>query len=351
MKKIRLAQRPEMLVFLAIILFVAALSFVSVQQSSVQRSSLPNLGPAPELTGTQQWINSEPLTIEGLKGKVVVVDFWTYTCINCIRTLPYLNAWHEKYSDDGLVIIGVHTPEFEFEKSYDNVLAAVKKYEIKHPVVQDNNFATWRAYGNRYWPRKYVIDREGNVRYDHIGEGAYEETERVIQELLAGERDAQAATVTAGQIPDFSQIGTPELYLGYDFARAPLGNAEGFSPGGVVDYKYAEPALNNVIYLSGKWKNENDRIVSVNNSKLHLIYTAKDVNVVAGGRASIEVLLDGSALEAASFGYDVSESNGKATAKIDRQRLYSIISMASYGTHLLQINAEPGFELYTFTFG
>lgn len=354
MKKSKLAQRPEILVFLAIILFVAALSFVSVPQAGTDsaKSSLPNLGAAPELVGTQQWINSEPLAIEGLKGKVVLIDFWTYSCINCIRTLPYLNTWHEKYAADGLVIIGVHTPEFEFEKDYNNVLDAVRKYNIKYAVVQDNNYETWRAYGNRYWPHKYIVDKDGNIRYDHIGEGAYQETEKVIQDLLKEVNPEIQATFTpASQSPDFSQIGTPELYLGYVFARTQLGNPEGFSPGSVVDYKYTEPVFPNIVYLSGKWKNENDRIISVNSSRLYLIYTAKDVNVVAGGHTSIEVLLDNKTLEAVSFGNDVSENNGKATAVIDSQRLYNIVSTPDYGTHLLQINAEPGFELYTFTFG
>src|SRR5688572_7548455 len=138
-----------------------------------------------ELIDVNGYINSEPITLADLRGKVVLVDFWTYSCINCIRTIPYLNAWHEKYADNGLVIVGVHTPEFEFEKDYNNVKAAVEKFDIQYPVAQDNEKGTWEAYENRYWPRKYLIDNEGYVRYDHIGEGAYAETEKVIQSLLA----------------------------------------------------------------------------------------------------------------------------------------------------------------------
>src|SRR3989338_2253577 len=136
---------------------------------------------APEFAGIATWINSEPLTLEELKGKVVLVDFWTYSCINCIRTLPYLKDWHEKYADDGLVIIGVHAPEFEFEKDEKNVQKAINDFGLKYPIVQDNDFATWRAYNNRYWPAKYFIDKEGYIRYTHFGEGAYDESEKVIQ--------------------------------------------------------------------------------------------------------------------------------------------------------------------------
>jgi thiol-disulfide isomerase/thioredoxin len=154
-------------------------------------SNYPNTGNeedteyplAPDFVGIEKWINSEPLKIEDLRGKVVLVDFWTYTCINCIRTLPYIKEWDKKYRDKGLVIVGVHTPEFEFEKKYENVLNAVKEYELKYPIAQDNLYATWSVWQNRYWPHKFLIDADGYVRYDHIGEGGYDETERMIQKL------------------------------------------------------------------------------------------------------------------------------------------------------------------------
>src|SRR3989344_6720269 len=177
-----------------------------------------NTPEAPELIYGGEWFNSEPLLLKELRGKVVLVDFWTYTCINCIRTLPYLNDWHSKYSASGLVIIGVHSPEFDFEKNIDNVRDAVAKYEIKYPVVQDNDFRTWRAYGNQYWPRKYIVDKEGNVRFDHISEGGYEETEKVIQDLLKEIKPLNAtSTTTQAETTDFSRIATPEIYLGYEF--------------------------------------------------------------------------------------------------------------------------------------
>ncbi|HUG97054.1 MAG TPA: thioredoxin family protein, partial [Nitrososphaera sp.] len=186
---------------------------------------------APELAQISGYINTDPVTLGDLKGKVVLVDFWTYSCINCIRTIPYLNAWHEKYADDGLVILGVHTPEFEFEKDYDNVRAAVEKFEIEYPVAQDNEKGTWKEYENRYWPRKYLVDNEGYIRYDHIGEGAYAETEKVIQSLLSERAAYIGANATIdqsisrpenAQSVNFGRIDTPELYFGYQFARAPL---------------------------------------------------------------------------------------------------------------------------------
>jgi len=146
---------------------------------------LRNATPAPEFTGIDKWLNSEPLSMKQLKGKVVLVDFWTYTCINCINTLPYVKSWHQKYKDQGLVVVGVHTPEFPFERNTDNVKTAMKRFDIQYPVAQDNRYATWSAYNNRYWPAVYLIDKKGNVVYSHFGEGQYAETEATIKSLLA----------------------------------------------------------------------------------------------------------------------------------------------------------------------
>ncbi len=188
---------------------------------------------APELQGIVSYLNTDGIRLSDLNGKVVLIDFWTYSCINCIRTLPYLKEWHSKYSDKGLEIIGVHTPEFEFEKDYDNVKMAVEKYGIKYPVVLDNDYKTWNAYKNQFWPRKYLIDANGFIRYDHIGEGAYEETEKKIQELLAEMGSKVDQEISKPQnVIDVNpiKVNTPELYLGYKFARASLGNSEGFQP-------------------------------------------------------------------------------------------------------------------------
>ncbi len=339
--------RPEIMVFAIIIVFIAAASIIiNVPQQQNYQSSLPNLGKAPELIETQNWINSEPLKIEDLKGKVVIVDFWTYTCINCIRTLPYLNGWHGKYADKGLVIIGIHTPEFEFEKDYNNVKAAVEKYGIKYAVVQDNNYATWRAYKNNYWPRKYIIDKDGNIRYDHIGEGGYEETEKVIQELLK-EANPYAKLLNnmtnISSDTDFSQIGTPEIYLGYAFSRNQLGNSEGFSPNKFVDYIPANITKANAFYLEGLWLNNADNMESATKGKVSLIYKAKRANIVAGGSANIIIKINNVTAE----GDDVVDG----TANISEERLYNIVSSDNYDIKLLEIQTTPGLKLYTFTFG
>lgn len=334
---------PEIVVLIGIAAFVFLLSvFISVPQTLKSVSDLPKAGNAPELAGISGWINTEPFTLAQLRGKVVLVDFWTYSCINCIRTLPYLKAWHDKYASKGLVIVGVHTPEFEFEKDYNNVVNAVDRYGIKYKVVQDNDYATWRAYKNQYWPRKYLIDADGDIRYDHIGEGGYEETEKVIMQLLQ-EYGKENNTVQISQDVNYGLIRTPEIYLGYAFARAPLGNTEGFRPGEVVEYKPAAASVKNIVYLAGKWQNNADHAKSLSQSSLSLIYEAKDVNIVAAGKGSARILLDGSPV---AYGRDVVNS----AVQINSSRLYNIVS-AEYGVHQVDIIADEGIEVYTFTFG
>ena len=316
---------------------------------------------APELTNVNGYINSEPITLADLRGKVVLVDFWTYSCINCIRTIPYLNAWYEKYADNGLVIVGVHTPEFEFEKDYNNVKAAVEKFDIKYPVAQDNEKGTWEAYENRYWPRKYLIDNEGYIRYDHIGEGAYAETEKVIQSLLAERTQYIGANVTidqsisnpeSSQSVNFDSINTPELYFGYEYSRAPLGNSEGYKPDQVVNYTVSDDTkiVPNRIYLAGEWKNNADHMeLQSEVGRIVLSYSAKAVNIVAGGKGELHILEDNSPLDDSSSGTDISEDG---TVKIDGQRLYNVVEHEEYGNHQIAIDvAGRGFQIYTFTFG
>ena len=317
---------------------------------------------APDLSKISGYINTNPIKISDLKGKVVLIDFWTYSCINCIRTIPYLNAWYEKYADKGLVIVGVHTPEFEFEKNYDNVKAAVEKFGIKYPVVQDNDKGTWEAYQNRYWPHKYIVDDEGYIRYDHIGEGGYADTEKVIQSLLAEHAASKGANITIdksvsnpqnAQSVDFGKINTPELYFGYQYARAPLGNPEGFKPDQVVKYTIPTDANNltpNAIYLEGEWKNNADSMVLQSDSgRIMLIYSAKAANIVAGGHGQVQVSEDGASVTAKSRGSEVSE-DGQLV--INNQRLYNIAKHEQYGEHALVLDVKGGgFQIYTFTFG
>jgi thiol-disulfide isomerase/thioredoxin len=316
---------------------------------------------APELTKITSYINSQPITLADLRGKVVLVDFWTYSCINCIRTIPYLNAWHEKYADDGLVIIGIHTPEFEFEKDYNNVKAAVEKFDIKYPIAQDNEKDTWNAYENLYWPRKYLIDTEGYIRYDHIGEGAYAETEKVIQSLLAERAEYIGGNVTfdqsisnpeSQQSVDSNRINTPELYFGYEYSSAPLGNSEGYKPNQVVKYTIPDDSkiVPNRIYLAGEWKNNGDHMeLQSEVGRIVLSYSAKAVNIVAGGGGELHILEDNSKLDERSSGTDISEDG---TVKIDGQRLYNIVGHEQYGNHDIAIEVVGrGFQIYTFTFG
>jgi thiol-disulfide isomerase/thioredoxin len=316
---------------------------------------------APELTKITSYINSQPITLADLRGKVVLVDFWTYSCINCIRTIPYLNAWHEKYADDGLVIIGIHTPEFEFEKDYNNVKAAVEKFDIKYPIAQDNEKDTWNAYENLYWPRKYLIDTEGYIRYDHIGEGAYAETEKVIQSLLAERAEYIGGNVTfdqsisnpeSQQSVDSNRINTPELYFGYEYSSAPLGNSEDYKPNQVVKYTIPDDSkiVPNRIYLAGEWKNNGDHMeLQSEVGRIVLSYSAKAVNIVAGGSGELHILEDNSKLDERSSGTDISEDD---TVKIDGQRLYNIVGHEQYGNHDIAIEVVGrGFQIYTFTFG
>ena len=330
-------KKPEFVVFGIIIVVIIVGTAVTLNSQPSKSLSLPVVGKAPELAAGR-WINSQPLSTSRLKGKVVLVDFWTYSCINCIRTIPFLNSLHAKYSPQ-LVIIGVHSPEFEFEKDYSNVKAAVDKYNIKYPVVQDNDHETWKAFGNNFWPRQYLIDKEGNIRYDHIGEGGDEEIEKAVQQLLG----TTGGIINMTPDVDFSQIGTPEIYLGYNFARSQIGNPEGTWPESTVDYKQPNITQGNIIYLSGTWKNEADKIISVNNSKLFLVYRAKSVNIVAGGNATINIFVEGFR----AMGNDI--TNG--AVNVNSQQLYNVVSMESYGTYMLEIDAQPGLELYTLTFG
>jgi thiol-disulfide isomerase/thioredoxin len=297
-------------------------------QFSIDKSQFKK---APEFDKVTGYINTKPINLSDLKGKVVLVDFWTYSCVNCIRTIPYLVDWNEKYADKGLVIVGVHAPEFEFEKNIDNVKTAVEKFGIKYPIIQDNDKGTWNAYENRYWPQKYIVDNEGFIRYDHIGEGGYAETEKVIQSLLQ-ERTAQLGldsslpstnnTVTETTIPenvqsvDFSKINSPELYFGYQFARAPLGNPEGFKPDQTVNYSLANIDSDikpNAIYLDGEWKNNADNMeLQSETGRIALVYSAKSVNIVAGGKGEVSISEDGKALQGKYRGADLLEE-GKFT--------------------------------------
>ena len=314
---------------------------------------------APNLVGIAHYLNTTPKELAmDMKDKVVLYDIWTYSCINCIRTLPHITAWNDKYADEGLLIIGVHSPEFEFEKDPVNVEMAVDKYGITYPVVMDNDMETWKAFENRYWPRKYIADHEGYIRYDHIGEGAYKETEMVIQGLLV-ERAAALGIQTASAKPlveleefEHTSFRTPELYFGYKFAqgRNQLGSSEGFSPGNVVTYKEPENILMHKFYPIGTWKNTAANMqLESETGTIKLLYNAKQVNIVTANDAEIEIFLDGEPLSAEFSGTDITDTN---KLLVNESGLYNIIDADESSSHMLEMNVKgQGFQIFTFTFG
>lgn len=314
---------------------------------------------AKEVSSPDAFINTDGITVKELIGKkVVLIDFWTYSCINCQRTTPYLNAWYEKYRDQGLEIIGVHTPEFEFEKKLENVAAAVKKFGIKYPVALDNDYSTWKSYRNNYWPRKYLIDIDGFVVYNHIGEGAYEETERIIQRLLAERRKilGEGGGIATGVVRpqdaprvDFSQPMSRETYFG-SLRNTNFANG---SPGisGTQTFILPESFEPHRLYLGGVWELQPEYAqTKEGKAKIVFRYTAKDVYMVASGGSGVTLTIfrDGKPVGSAG-GADV--KNG--VVPVSEDRLYHIISNPEgYGEHTLEIIVEnPGLKVFTFTFG
>jgi len=314
---------------------------------------------APNLVGIANYLNTTPEELEKeIEGKVVLYDIWTYSCINCIRTLPFITAWDEKYSDQGLLIVGIHAPEFEFEKDLENVKLAVSKYGINYPVVLDNDKETWQAFENNYWPRKYIADHEGYIRYDHIGEGGYQETEKVIQNLLKERADSFGMqTSSATELVDVDEfehswIRSPELYFGYYFAqnRNQLGNEEGFRPNQDVTYSLPESIQRHNFYLDGTWTNLKGSMKLISDSGIILLpYSGKELNIVTSGKSDLKIYIDGLLIESSIAGTDV-ETNG--IVHVDESRLYNIVQTETSEEHTIQIIVNtPGFEIFTFTFG
>ena len=369
MKKPEFIRKP-FLTLAVVVLVAAAIFYIESQKPKIDinkniEENNPNSAypRAPDFAGIEKWINSEPLKIEQLRGKVVLVDFWTYTCINCIRTLPYLKDWDKKYRDEGLVIVGVHTPEFEFEKKYENVLKAVNDYQLKYAVAQDNNYVTWNLYQNRYWPHKFLIDIDGYVRYDHIGEGAYEETEMIIQELLKERMErlnkkdgikAEPSKPKEAMDVNFSGVKTPEIYFGYQFDRGNLGY-ENIPPDATVDFRIPTKAFKNFVYLSGKWKYNADNMELISDDgEIFLIFEARKVNIVAGSEnaSDVNVYLDNEKLNAGNKGDYIILKDNSSMAKANEFKLYNVVSAEDYGTHAISMVVEGrGFRIYTFTFG
>ena len=325
------------------------------QLASVRGSKrhLPEIGIAPEFVGNERWFNTKggaPLTLSELRGKVVLVDFWTYTCINCIRTLPYLKAWDRRYRADGLVIVGVHTPEFPFERDPDNVSDAIAQNGLRYPVAQDNEYETWDAYGNQYWPAKYLIDARGRVRYTHFGEGSYDQTEEAIRRLLAEAGRAPRGGLARARAERASPLATtPESYLGAAraarFVNGPIqmGTQTFRAPaGGVPDDQLA---------FEGTWRIGAAAATAVRGARLQLGFSARRVFLVLGSRgggpAAVTVLLDGRPLPAGLAGRDARGGSVVVT----RQRLYRLVNLDRAERHLLTLELPPGVSGYAFTFG
>ncbi len=312
---------------------------------------LPDLGRAPEFTGTERWFNTpgdRPLTLPGLRGRVVLVDFWTYSCINCIRTLPYLEAWDKRYRKDGLTIVGVHSPEFPFERDAGNVEAAIAEDGIHYPVVQDNELATWSAYANQYWPAEYFIDARGNVRYVHFGEGEYGEKEQVIRQLLAeaGDRVGRGMSGAHGIEPS-AGVTTPETYLGV--ARAERFTNPELSPG-LHDFSAPPRLPANEFAYHGPWRIEFHSATAAGGS-LDLNFGARRVYLVLGTTdrqpRRVRVLLDGKPIAAGAAGSDVHGG----TVTVSSQRLYDLVDLPRVEHHVLRLEPEAGVMGYAFTFG
>jgi cytochrome c biogenesis protein CcdA/thiol-disulfide isomerase/thioredoxin len=301
--------------------------------------TLKDYGPAPDFKGISAWINTpggKPLSLAGLRGKVVLVDFWTYSCVNCIRTLPYTKAWYAEYAKAGLVIVGVHTPEFAFEHVVGNVRRAVAEHGIPYPVAVDDDYATWDAWGNQYWPADYLIDRTGHVRDAHFGEGAYDETEADIRTLLGEHAAAPLATPT-GAITPSSSVQTPETYLGTFRASA---YKQQLHAGRTWNYVAAKTAAVNDVQLVGHWRVEKQKIVAGPGAQLRFSYIAPRIYLVAAPGAK--------AAGTISARIDGGTPHGIRVAHDD---LYQLAHLTDPGPHLLQLSVPTGTSLYSFTFG
>jgi thiol-disulfide isomerase/thioredoxin len=291
---------------------------------------LPDYGVAPPLKPDGAWINTQPLTLAQLRGKVVLVDFWTYSCINCLRTLPHLKSWYATYRKDGFVIVGVHTPEFAFEHVTSNVRDAVKRLGITYPVVQDNRFKTWDAYANQYWPAEYLIDKTGHIRHTNFGEGEYGKTESLIRQLL-GAKGAKAR-----QVADATPTGllTPETYLGYARLANYVGTA--VSPDSEANYKLPAAVPQNTFAYGGEWRIGGQEVIAGKGAKLRLHFHAKNVYVVLGGHGTVRALIDGKPVR---------------TLHVNAQRLYTVRASPNTADATLELQFSPGIQGYSFTFG
>ena len=320
------------LVVLLIVGFLLVVQF-SPSLTRGEETTSANHGTAPEFTGISAWLNSPPLTLESLRGKVVLVQFWTYSCINCVRTLPYVTKWYDTYKDKGFVVVGVHTPEFAFERETANVETAIKRFGIKYPVAQDNQYRTWRAFGNQYWPAGYLIDKSGTIVATQFGEGGYQQMENTIARLVG-----EATPSAQASDPDLTGIETPELYLGSEKNDGAIVASQD-SAAGERSYALPDSVPQGRFALGGGWKLVGDSATaSADGSEIVLRFNAPKVNLVAGSALpqAVSVTVDGMP---------------QPPVTIDGSRLYPIYSGSS-GEHVLRLKVpKAGLSAYSFTFG
>ena len=331
---------------------------------------------APQFTGIANWINSPALSMQELRGQVILIDFWTYTCVNCIRTFPYLREWNAKYADKGLVIVGVHTPEFEFEKVTDNVVRSAQDYGISWAIAQDNDFGTWRAYSNRFWPAKYLVDQDGVVRYTHFGEGSYIETEEQIRSvLLEAGADLSAVAVSEEPAPRVDPQAyttnpltriTREIYGGYSRNASPQGvyvSHPEYYDGPNRTVSYTDPGTHNnqFVYLQGPWINGLEQLRHARQTQnyedyIALKFAATSVNAVidpeGGEPFEVQVTIDGRPLLLEEGGADLIVEDGRSFFRVDEARMYEVVALPKFGSHELTLSSNsPDFSFFAFTFG
>jgi cytochrome c biogenesis protein CcdA/thiol-disulfide isomerase/thioredoxin len=303
-------------------------------KSKAVKVPLNDYGEAPDFEGISHWLNTEPLSLNELRGKVVLIDFWTYSCINCLRTLPHLEEWDRQYRSKGLVIVGVHTPEFAFEHDLGNVRAAVGKLDVRYPVALDNGYKTWNAYSNQFWPAEYLLDQQGHVRHIHFGEGEYDKTEQDIRLLLrAGGRSALPKPVRERDTTPTGDI-TPESYLGY--FRIDRYSGSQLSADVERDYHFPTSLERDHFAYDGNWTVESERIVAGDGARLRLHFHARQVNLVLGGKGVVAVIVDGRA---------------RGIVRVNGDRLYTLVSGKRITDGLLELAFTRGVQAYAFTFG
>lgn len=340
----------------------AAMTGPAMTAGQPAAAKLPVLGAIPDLVGATNWLNSPPLTVESLKGKVVLVDFWTYSCINCLRALPYVEAWAKHYGPQGLVVLGIHTPEFAFEKQTSNVQRAIKQFGITYPVALDNDYALWKAFDNQSWPAHYFIDAKGLIRNVHLGEGEYDKSEQVIRTLLAERNGTQVTGALVGKAgsgvqaaADFNDAFSPETYIGYGRADR-LASPGGLKHDETAAYTAPDALAADGWALSGAWKATAEQSTAMAaGAKILFRFHARDLHMVLGPSADgkpvrFRIAIDGKP-PGADHGLDV---NAKGEGTVTSQRLYQLVRQAQVPKkdRLFQIEfLDPGVQAFTFTFG